>query len=91
MILPPLEKYVGPLRGSVTQHISRTINMKIEIPSVETLEEGDVAFSIHDAHADDGSVFVAEVSRWPSRDAAEEYMRFLRLEAEGLLSGTAIH
>ena len=65
--------------------------MKIEIPSVETLEEGDVALSIHDAHADDGSVFVAEVSRWPSREAAEEYMQFLRLEAEGLISGTAIH
>ena len=45
--------------------------MKIEIPSVETLEEGDVSFSIH-ADNDDGSVIVAEISRWPSRAAAEE-------------------
>ena len=64
--------------------------MKIEVPSVDTLEEGDVSFSIH-VDNDDGSVIVAEISRWPSRAAAEEYMQFLRLEAEGLLSGTMIH
>lgn len=64
--------------------------MKIEVPLVETLEEGDVSITIH-SNDDDSSVLVAEVSRWPNREAAEEYMRFLRLEAEGLLSGTMLH
>ena len=90
MIRPPLEKYVGPLQGRSLNLFLGPKSMKIEIPSVETLEEGEVSFSIH-ADNDDGSVIVAEISRWPSRAAAEEYMQFLRLEAEGLLSGTVIH
>ena len=64
--------------------------MKIEVPPLETLEEGDVSVSIH-SNETDSSVLVAEVSKWPSREAAEEYMRFIKLEAEGLLSGTMLH
>ena len=64
--------------------------MKIEVFSVETLREGDVSVTVHESD-DDTSVLVAEVSRWPNRAAAEEYMRFIKLEAEGLLSGTMLH
>ena len=64
--------------------------MKIEVPSLETLEAGDVSITIHSNDGEE-SVLVCEVSRWPNREAAEEYMRFLRLEAEGLLSGTMLH
>ena len=64
--------------------------MKIEVPSLETLEAGDVSITIHSNDGEE-SVLVAEVSRWPNKEAAEEYMRFLKLEAEGLLSGSMIH
>lgn len=59
--------------------------MKIDLPDVNDLVEGDSSISLHE---DGQTVLVIEVSKWDNLSAAKEYIDYIKIETQGLLSGT---
>ena len=74
-------KVLDPKRGSF--FVGGII--KIDLPDVNDLVEGDSSISLHE---DGQTVFVIEVSKWDNLSAAKEYIDYIKIEAQGLLSGT---
>jgi hypothetical protein len=59
--------------------------MKVDLPDVSDLIDGDTSISLHD---DGKTVLVVEVSKWESRSAASEYVDCIKMESNGLLNAT---
>jgi len=59
--------------------------MKVDLPDVSDLIEGDTSITLHE---DGKIVLVVEVSKWDNVSAAKEYIDYISLDAQGLLSGT---